>query len=378
MAIKISSKNVGIVETKYFTFNDLVLENKHKLSQVTVAYETYGTLSEKKDNAILIAHAFTGDAHCAGYHEGDEKPGWWDSMIGHKKAFDTDKYFVICSNVLAGCQGTTGPSSINSETGKEYGTDFPVISMADIVTVQKRLVEYLGIEKLLSVAGGSMGGMQVLQWAMSYPENICSAIPIATTMRHSPQQIAFNEVGRQSVMGDIAWKDGHYYQTGNPDRGLAVARMLGHITYMSDVSMQKKFPIKEKEKSVKFDFNADFEVEEYLRYRGSAFVKRFDANTYLYISKAMDHFDVQKEDFLPAEKNINIKFLVISFKSDWLYPSYQSENIVKYLKMKGQYVTYCNIHSTYGHDAFLLEIKDETNLIKNFLSNLYDEVNSVK
>ncbi|MEA5000321.1 MAG: homoserine O-acetyltransferase [Endomicrobiaceae bacterium] len=377
MVIK-TNRSVGIVETKYFTFNDLILENKHKLPSVTVAYETYGTLNEKKDNAILIAHAFTGDAHCAGYHEGDEKPGWWEGMVGHKKAFDTDKYFIICSNVLGGCQGTTGPSSINPETGKEYGTDFPVISMADIVKVQKKLIDYLGIEKLFCVAGGSMGGMQVLQWAMSYPEQIRSAIPIASTMRHTPQQIAFNEVGRQSVMADVTWKDGHYYQTGNPDRGLAVARMLGHITYMSDVSMQKKFPIKEKEKSVNFNFNADFEVEEYLRYRGSAFVKRFDANTYLYISKAMDHFDVQKEEFLPLGKNIKIKFLVISFKSDWLYPAYHSENIVKYLKMRRQSVTYCNIHSTYGHDAFLLEIKDETNLIKNFLGNLYNEVNGVK
>jgi len=367
------SRSVGITETKYFTFDKLVLENKHILTPVSVAYETYGTLNSQKDNAILIEHAFTGDAHCAGYHKDDDKPGWWDSMIGPKKAFDTNKYFIICSNVLGGCQGTTGPSSINPETNREYGTDFPVISMADIVAVQKKLIDHLGIEKLFCVAGGSMGGMQVLQWVMSYPDKIRSAIPIASTMRHSPQQIAFNEVGRQSVMADIAWKDGHYYRTGNPDRGLAVARMLGHITYMSDFSMRKKFPIKEKEKSIKFNFNADFEVEEYLRYRGGAFVKRFDANTYLYISKAMDHFDVQKEDLLAPEKNIKIKFLVISFKSDWLYPAYHSENIVKHLKLKGQDVTYCNIDSTYGHDAFLLEVKDETNLIKNFLNNLYKE-----
>lgn len=370
-------KNVGTVETKYFTFDNLTLENKHKLSQVTVAYETYGTLNDKKDNAVLLEHAFTGDAHCAGYHNGDKKPGWWDNMVGPGKAFDTAKYFVICSNVLGGCQGTTGPSSINPATGTEYGTDFPNITMSDIVKVQKILIDHLGIEKLFCVAGGSMGGMQVLQWAMDYPDKMYSAIPIAITLKHSPQQIAFNEVGRQSVMADVAWKDGHYYSTGNPDRGLAVARMLGHITYMSDDSMKKKFPVTEKEKSAKFNFNADFEVEEYLRYRGDIFVKRFDANTYLYISKAMDHFNVDKDCFLPIEKNIDIKFLVISFKSDWLYPPYQSENIVKHLRMKGQEVTYCNIHSTYGHDAFLLEVKDETNLIKHFLSNLYGEVGKI-
>ena len=243
-----------------------------------------------------------------------------------------------------------------------------------MVKAQKRLVEFFNIEKLLCVAGGSMGGMQVLQWVMDYPEFMYSAIPIAATLRSTPQQIAFNEVGRQAIMGDVEWKKGHYYGTKEPDKGLAVARMLGHITYMSDYSMQKKFPVKNPEPNENFDFNADFEVEEYLRYRGSSFVKRFDANSYLYLSKAIDYFDVQKDNFLPEEKNFDIKFLVISFKSDWLYPPYQSENMVKFLKMKNQEVTYCNIYSTYGHDAFLLEVKDETNLIRNFLDNLYKEV----
>lgn len=369
------SKEKEIVETKYYTFDNLVMKNGKVLPKVTVAYETYGTLNAEKNNAILITHAFTGDAHCAGYHKGDEKPGWWNSMVGPKKAFDTDKYFVIASNVLGGCAGTTGPESINPETGKPYGTDFPMVTVSDMVKVQKKLVNFLGITKLFCVAGGSMGGMQVLQWAMDYPDLIYCAIPIAITLKSTPQQIAFNEVGRQAIMSDVSWNNGHYYGKAEPERGLAVARMLGHITYMSDYSMQKKFPIDEdKEKTAGFNFNADFEVEEYLRYRGSSFVKRFDANSYLYLSKAIDHFDVQKEEFLPEDKNIDIKFLVISFESDWLYPSYQSENIVKFLKMKNQEVTYCNIHSTYGHDAFLLEIKDETNLIKNFLGRLYNEV----
>jgi len=374
MRAEVKKKDVGIVKTEYFTFKNFTLENGKILPEVTIAYETYGKLNDKKTNAVLITHAFTGNAHCAGYHEGDEKPGWWNMLVGPGKAFNTDKYFIICSNVLGGCAGSTGPSSINPATGIEYGTDFPAITISDMVRAQKKLVEFFGIGKLLCVAGGSMGGMQVLQWVMDYPEYIYSAIPIAITLKSTPQQIAFNEVGRQSIMGDVAWKKGHYYGGPEPDKGLAVARMLGHITYMSDYSMQKKFPVKNPELNENFDFNADFEVEEYLRYRGSSFVKRFDANSYLYLSKAMDYFDVQKDNFLPEEKNLNIKFLVISFKSDWLYPPYQSENIVKQLKAKGQEVTYCNIYSTYGHDAFLLEVKDETNLIRNFIDNLYKEV----
>ncbi len=367
-----------ITETKYFTFDKLILDNKEELKEVTIAYETYGRLNAQKSNAILIMHAFTGDAHCAGYHEGDEKPGWWDNMVGPGKTFDTEKYFIVCSNILGGCQGSTGPSSINPKTGKEYGLDFPAISISDMVRAQKKLIDFLGIEKLFSIVGGSMGGMQVLQWVNDYPDKMLSAIPIATTMRHTPQQIAFNEVGRQSVMADIAWNGGHYYSTGNPERGLSVARMLGHITYMSDISMKEKFPIeKDKERKAKFNFNADFEVEEYLRHRGSTFVKRFDANSYLYISKAMDHFDVNNDDFL-KDKNINIKFLVLSFKSDWLYPAEQSEDIVKSLKLRGQKVTYCNIDSTYGHDAFLLEKEDEGKIITSFLNNLEGGVISGK
>ena len=369
--------SVGRVETKKFDIkSDLKLSSGKTLRNVELAYETYGDLNSAKSNAILVCHALTGDAHAAGKftNSKDEKPGWWEMVIGPGKALDTDKYFIICSNVLGGCKGSTGPASINPETGKVYALDFPIITIEDMVHAQKKLIEYLGIEKLYAVIGGSMGGMQALQWTVSYPEMMKKASIIATTARSSPQQIAFNEVGRQAIMGDSAWSHGHYYGGDEPDKGLAVARMLGHITYMSDYSMQKKFPVKNPEPNENFDFNADFEVEEYLRYRGSSFVKRFDANSYLYLSKAIDYFDVQKDNFLPEEKNLDIKFLVISFKSDWLYPPYQSENIVKFLKMKNQEVTYCNIFSTYGHDAFLLEVKDETRLVKNFLDRLYDEV----
>ncbi|AKL98406.1 homoserine O-acetyltransferase MetX [Endomicrobium proavitum] len=362
-------------QTQYFTFDKLVLESKQELKNVTVAYETYGNLNAAKTNAILIAHAFSGDAHAAGFHAGDDKPGWWDSMIGSAKAFDTDKYFVICSNVLGGCAGSTGPSSINPDTNKPYALDFPVITVADMVSAQKKLIDFLGIKKLLSVAGGSMGGMQVLQWAVAYPESLYSVIPIATTMKHSPQQIAFNEVARQSIMADVEWNKGDYYGAKHqPYRGLAVARMIGHITYMSDKSMEEKFSRNRKtaSNSSGADFAADFEVEGYLQYRGDSFTKRFDANSYLYITKAMDLFDVS--GYKHVAKNKDLKFLVISFASDWLYPSYQSENTVKQLKLKGYNTTYIEIKSTYGHDAFLLEVEGETKLIKHFLNKVSKEI----
>jgi len=365
---------LGIVETKYATFanapDELALESGQKLGPITLAYETYGALNEQKSNAVLIVHALSGDAHAAGFAAGDKDPGWWDNMIGPGKAFDTDKYFVICSNVISGCKGSTGPSSVNPKTGKPYGLDFPIITISDMVNAQKKLIDFLGIKKLLSVAGGSMGGMQVLEWAVAYPDMVASAIPIATTMKHSPQQIAFHEVGRQAVMADPAWDQGNYYSHEFPERGLALARMIGHITYMSDQSMEEKFSRKLKDKDYTFSFMTDFEVEGYLKYRGDSFVKRFDANSYLYITKAMDYFDVSGEKFIPKGKGHDTKFLVISFKSDWLYPSYQSREIAHQLKLKGIDVTYCEIKSTYGHDAFLLEIDDETNLIKHFLEKV--------
>jgi homoserine O-acetyltransferase len=290
-------------------------------------------------------------------------------MIGPAKAFDTDKYFVICSNVIAGCKGSTGPASINPATKHPYGVNFPIVTIADMVKAQKRLIDHLGIEKLLCVAGGSMGGMQALQWVATYPEKVRSAIPIACALKHSPQQIAFDEVGRQAIMADPDWRGGDYYGHSGPQNGLAVARMLGHITYMSDKSMEEKFSRRLKEKGAQFKFDADFEVEGYLRHRGDSFVKRFDANSYLYITKAMDYFDLS--DFLPAGKGLETRFLVIAFKSDWLYPAYQSQAIVRRLKNRGCDATYCEINSTYGHDAFLVEVGEETRLIKGFLTKTY-------
>lgn len=368
---------LGIVETKYFTFahspNELVLESGEKLGPITLAYETYGTLNQEKSNAILILHAFSGDAHAAGYHDGDRKPGWWDEMIGPGKAFDTNTYFVICSNILGGCKGSTGPPSINPNTGTPYGLDFPLITIGDMVNCQRHLLDSLGIEKLLSVAGGSMGGMQVLAWLTKYPERIRSAIPIATAFKHSPQQIAFDEVGRQAIMADPNWNAGHYYDGPVPARGLAVARMVGHITYMSDTSMTEKFGRQKKPNGRSPKFTPDFEVEGYLSYRGDNFVKRFDANSYLYISKAMDNFDAT--DGKPLQKVFErvkgVNVLVIAFKSDWLYPAYQSKEIVKACKLSGIEATYCEIHSTYGHDAFLLEIEEETHLISHFLKKVF-------
>jgi len=386
--------SVGIVKTQYYNLPEpLILESGEKLFPVTLAYETYGRLNEKKTNAILIEHALTGDAHAAGYHEEKEednlfasledtrlvkkqKPGWWDDMIGPGKAFDTNKYFVICSNVIGGCKGSTGPSSINPQTGRPYGLDFPTITIGDMVKAQTYLIRHLGITKLLSVAGGSMGGMQVLEWMATYPENIASAIPIATTLKHSPQQIAFQEVGRQAVMADPDWKNGDYYGLTFPAKGLAVARMVGHITYMSDASMAEKFGRRSKGKKPEFRFEPDFEVEGYLKYRGENFVKRFDANSYLYITKALDYFDVtdgKALDKIFDKEKLRAKILVISFKSDWLYPSYQSQEIVKALKMAGIDVSYCEIESTYGHDAFLVETEQETHLIKHFLERVSRE-----
>lgn len=371
----IKEKSIGIVETRYFNFaeppNELVLESGRKLGPITLAYETYGKLNSKRNNAILVEHAFSGDAHAAGFHEDDEKPGWWDVMIGPGKALDTDKYFIICANAIGGCKGSTGPSSMNPKTKKPYALDFPLITIGDIVNTQKKLIDHLGIEKLLCVIGGSMGGMQSLQWVASYPEKIQSAIPIATTLKHSPQQIAFDEVGRQAVMADPAWNNGDYYGREIPEKGLAVARMIGHITYMSDKSMEEKFSRRLQEQDYSFEFKTDFEVEGYLKYRGDSFVKRFDANSYLYLTKAMDYFDLSGNQLIPPEKKTDVRFLVIAFKSDWLYPAYQSQEIVRQLKVKGIDATYCEVFSTYGHDAFLVEVDEQTHLIKHFLDKTY-------
>ena len=368
-------KSLGIVETKYVTFaqppDELKLESGEKLGPLTVAFETYGKLNKEKSNAVLITHAFSGDAHAAGYHKDDDRLGWWDSMIGPGKAFDTDKYHVICSNVLGGCNGTTGPSSVNPETGKPYGLDFPLISINDMVNVQNKLIEHLNIEKLLTVVGGSMGGMQALAWLIKHPDKIKSAIIIASAIKHSPQQIAFDEVGRVSIISDPAWNDGDYYGKDTPARGLALARMVGHITYMSDRSMMEKFGRRIRNVEERHKFNTGFEIENYLHYRGSNFVKRFDANSYLYITKAIDCYDASEgknlSELLYGRK---AKVMVLAFKSDWLYPKYQSKEIVKACKVAGIDTTFCEIDSSYGHDAFLLEIKEETQLVKHFLEKV--------
>ena len=362
-----------VVETHSVEFPSLSLDSGLTIAPVRVAYETYGVLNGARSNAILVLHAFSGDAHAAGIsHEG--KPGWWDNMIGPGKAFDTDKYFVICSNVLGGCRGTTGPSSINPETGCPWAMSFPVITIADMVRLQKMLIEHLEIKRLLAVSGGSMGGMQVLEWAVAYPDAVAAAIPIATTARHSAQQIAFNEVGRQAIMADLDWCDGNYYGKKPPARGLAVARMVGHITYMSDDSMREKFGRRVREAGDGFE--SVFEVESYLRYRGSQFVDRFDANSYLYITKAMDLFDLtNSHGTLPAAlSRAAARFLVISFTSDWLYPTYQSLEIVSALRGRNRDVAFCELQSNYGHDAFLVDVAEQTEMVRGFLTSTFERL----
>ena len=368
------------VETQTATFDSLPLDSGATLAPVEVAYETYGHLNEQRSNAILIAHAFSGDAHAAGVSREGGQTGWWDNMIGPGKGFDTNKYFVICSNVLGGCRGTTGPASLNPANGEPYGGNFPGITVADMVRLQKYLIDHLGIERLLAVAGGSMGGMQALQWAVSYPGSAAAVLPIACTARHSAMQIAFNEVGRQAIMSDPDWRDGQFYGRALPARGLAVARMVGHITYMSDESMRQKFGRRFREKDGPgFDFSADFEVESYLRYRGSQFVTRFDANSYLYITKAMDYFDLAagQPSLAAALAPARARFLVISFTSDWLYPSYQSLEIVSALRSRNQDVAYCELPSNYGHDAFLVEVGEQTDLVRGFLDATFRQVSGL-
>lgn len=375
--------SVGLVERKYFTFanphNEMILENGSKLGPVTIAYETYGTLTPRKDNVILILHALSGDSHAAGYYtEKDSKPGWWDIMVGPGKGIDTNKYFVICSNMLGSCMGSTGPSSTNPETNRPYGIDFPFVTIGDMVSTQKMLMDHLGIQQILSIIGGSIGGMQVLEWCVRYPEMIISAIPLATTTRHSALAIAFNEVARQAIMADPKWNNGNYYSGGKPELGLAIARMVGHITYLSDESMRLKFGRRlQNKKDFSFNFDVDFQVESYLRHQGTKFVERFDANSFLYITKASDYYDLEKQhgndSTVKAFSKTNVKFLVVSFTSDWLYPTYQSKAMVKAMKKNGLDVSFCEIEAQWGHDAFLLPNERLTSLMKGFLERVYDE-----
>jgi homoserine O-acetyltransferase len=362
--------------TKTLTFaeppDELQLESGRSLGPVTLAYETYGQLNEARDNAILILHALSGDAHAAGYHEGEDKPGWWDIMIGPGKPFDTDRFFVLCSNIIGGCKGSTGPGSTNPETGKPFGLAFPVITIKDMVDAQRHLLDHLGIDRLYAVAGGSMGGMQVLQWVAAYPERVARAIPIATCASLSTQGIAFDEVGRQAIMSDPDWRGGDYYDATEPRRGLALARMVGHITYLSETSMHNKFARRLQEKAeYGYDFATDFQVESYLRYKGDSFVDRFDANSYLYITKAMDYFDLARSygSLDKAFARTDADFLIISFSSDWLFPTHQSKAIVRALRHNNLNAVFTEIKTDYGHDAFLLESDKIGPLIANFLAD---------
>lgn len=373
-------KDVGIVEQKRFTFaeppNALELESGEKLGPITLAYETYGALNADASNAILICHALSGDAHVAGRHTPeDRKPGWWDDMVGPGKAFDTNKYFVLCSNVLGGCMGSTGPAADNAATGKPYGLDFPIITIGDMVRAQRELVASLGIETLLCVAGGSMGGMQALEWAVHHPDKLQSAMIIASTHLSGAQQIAFDAVGRHAIQADEAFASGQYYSGPQPSKGLSIARMLAHITYLSDASMRAKFGRSlRSEAKFRYDFDSEFSVETYLDYQGEQFVNRFDANTYLYVTKAMDYFNIadQHGSLDEAMKQVQARMLVLSFSSDWLYPPYQSEQITYALARQRKEVAYCNIESDYGHDAFLLEVEVMEKVIKGFLDHTVD------
>lgn len=379
---QISTDSVGIVETKSHTFaappNQLPLRCGRKLGPITVAYETYGTLAPERDNVVLICHALSGDAHVAGYHsEKDPKPGWWDAMIGPGKPIDTNRFFVVCMNCIGGCKGSTGPGSTNPETGRPYALTFPRIEIADMVKVQHAvLTEHLGIDRLLSVLGGSMGGMQVLQWAIDHSEMLESAIPIASTARLSPQGIAFNVVGRQAIYADPSWNGGDYYGREMPSRGLAVARMTGHITYLSDKSMHRKFGRAQRLQEQEDTGFPMFEVESYLTYQGGRFVQRFDPNSYLYITLAIDYFDLAGEygSIIDAFKGVKAEFLVVSFSSDWLFPTYQSKEIVRALQANGVRTSFCEIDSDYGHDAFLLRNPALEQLLANFLGRMLDRV----
>ena len=351
----------------------LRLDSGADLSPLTIAYQTYGRLNEARSNAVLICHALTGDQHAANTHPVTGKPGWWDIMIGSGKPIDTDRFFVICSNVIGGCMGSTGPSSENPATGEPYALDLPVITVRDMVRAQAMLVDELGIETLFCVAGGSMGGMQVLQWAASYPKRVFSALPIATAAKHSAQNIAFHEVGRQAVMADPDWCGGNYLnEEQSPKKGLAVARMAAHITYLSETALHRKFGrnLQDRE-TLTFGFDADFQIESYLRYQGMTFVDRFDANSYLYLTRAMDYFDLVSDydgNLANAFMGTETRFCLVSFTSDWLFPTEGNRDIVHALNAAGAHVSFVEVETDRGHDAFLLDEPELFDTVRGFLT----------
>ena len=399
--------SAGVVPARAVTFEDVALTSGRGLPKVDVVYETVGELSPERDNAVLLCHALSGDAHVGGWREDDAraagwqpadgpgwspsdaefgdpdaasasaiKPGWWDPFVGPGKAFDTDRYFVICANVLGGCSGTTGPSSSDPATGRPYALNFPVVTIEDMVDVHVRLLDALGIDRLLAVAGGSMGGMQALAFAKRHPQRVACCLSIATTWRLAAQAIAFNEVGRTAILGDSAFRLGDYYDADPPRHGLAVARMIGHITYLSDESMRDKFGRRLRDRDAPaFEFVTEFEVESYLAYQGKRFTERFDANTYLYMTKAMDYFDLSAGagSLVEALAETPVRYLVMSFSSDWLFPTYQSRELVDALRLAGAEVSFAEIVSLYGHDAFLLEPEAQFAFIEPFLARALEE-----
>jgi len=348
------------------------LDSGAQLGPITVAYQTYGRLDAARSNAILVAHALTGDQFAAEPHPVTGREGWWELMIGPGRPLDTERYFVICANVLGGCMGTTGPSETNPATGQPYGLGFPVITIGDMVRVQAMLLDHLGIEQLFCVLGGSMGGMQVLEWAARYPERVFSAVPIAAAARHSAQNIAFHEVGRQAIMADPDWQGGNYHRTGRrPVRGLSVARMAAHITYLSETALHRKFGRQLQDRTgITYGFDADFQVESYLRHQGISFVDRFDANSYLYITRAMDYFDLAAAHggvLANAFRGAATRFCVIAFSSDWLFPTAQSRELVRALTAVAANVSFCEIETDRGHDAFLLDEPEFHRVLSGFL-----------
>ena len=373
---KIDNNSIGIVKSNTVAIKQsLKLDCGKTLNDFSLIYETYGRLNSEKSNAILICHALSGDHHAAGYYsDEDKKPGWWDSCIGPGKPFDTNKFFIVSLNNLGGCKGSTGPNSINKETGLEYGPDFPIVTVNDWVNSQKLLADYLEIDKWACVIGGSLGGMQALQWAISYPDKIRNSIIIAAAAKLSAQNIAFNEVARQAIITDPEFHNGRYNDFNVvPRRGLSIARMLGHITYLSDDSMRQKFGRDLREGKLNFGYDIDFQVESYLRYQAQAFVERFDANTYLLMTKALDYFDPAKEysgDLSRAFKDTKSRFLVVSFTSDWRFSSSKSHEIVKSLIRARKNVSYSEIEANHGHDAFLMPIPEYLKVLRNFMENI--------
>ncbi len=368
------AENPSSLVVRFGPDKPLMLDCGVALTPFQIAYQTYGTLNADKSNALLICHALTGDQHVANDHPLTKKSGWWLNMIGPGKVFDTDRFFIICSNVVGACMGTTGPASPHPNGEGVWALDFPVVTIRDIVRAQAMLVDHLGIEKLFCVAGGSMGGMQVLQWAASYPERVFAAMPIATAPKHSAQNIAFHEVGRQAIMADPLWKAGRYIEAGvRPEKGLAVARMAAHITYLSEPALHRKFGRKLQDRDAPtFSFDADFEVESYLRYQGRSFVERFDANSYLYLTRAMDYFDLAADYdgvLARAFQGTKTRFCVVSFTSDWLFPTSDSRAVVHALNAAGASVSFVEVETDKGHDAFLLDEPVLTATMSGFINS---------